>query len=247
MIDCHCHIYHKDFEKFGGAKGVVERARQAGVKHVINASIKMEEAKENLILREKFFPFVQILAGLAPHHASSHFHELEDHLTFIEENRNLIVGLGEIGMDFFHFQDSENWSIQEKVFRAQLQLAEAYDLPVVIHSRKAEAKCLEILNDFKVRVVMHCFFVPKLAEQVVAKGYMVSIPTLKSKDVKKTIAKTPLEQLVCETDSPWLWDPWPNEPKNVKFSYEEVARVKELGFEKVEEKVDENAKNFFKL
>jgi len=248
MIDCHCHLDHVDYKKLeGGVDGVVQRAKSAGLKFVISASTNFKAAEDNLILREKFFPFVQVLAGLSPHHSIEEIEKLEDHLKFISANKSKIVGIGEIGLDFHHFHKEEEWNIQKKAFLAQLQVAETYDLPVIIHSRKAEKECLDILGNFKVRVMLHCFSTHQLAEGAVAKKYFISIPTLKSKGIEKSVKKAPLENILCETDAPWLWPTWPSEPANVKFSYETVAKAKKLSFEEVERKIDENAIGLFGL
>ena len=102
------------------------------------------------------------------------------------------------------------------------------------------------MKNFKIRAVMHCFLKHQVLDEVLKAKYKVSLPTLKSKNRVKLIKRTPLEDLFCETDSPFLWK-GRNEPANVREVYEDVAKHKKISFDKVEEKIDSNVSEFYKF
>ncbi|MFA6049124.1 MAG: TatD family hydrolase [Candidatus Micrarchaeia archaeon] len=247
MIDAHCHLDHVDFDS--DRKEAVQRARDAGVKAVINAGNNPADNRKVLALREEFGPsFFKCVLSLSPHYAPGAGEGvLEGELRFIEANRAKIVGIGETGLDYFHFAKEREREAQKKAFESFLQLAETLDLPVVIHSRDAEAACLEILGRYKCRVMLHCFLKPAFLETAVARGYAVSLPTLKSKARVKIAKKAPLGRIFCETDSPFLWREGRNEPAHVRESYEAVAEARKTGFAAAEEQIDAGVASFFNL
>ncbi len=244
MIDSHCHLEHPRFE--GELKGVVKRARAAGVGLAVTAGSNLANNRRALELSGLYPGFVKCVIGLSPHNAGE---DLEENLGFlranIKANKNKITGIGEIGLDYHYFKKSWERERQGKVFEAQLVLAEELGLPVVIHSREAEEDVFQALSGFGGRVVMHCFMKPKWVPECVKRNYLVSVPTVKCAARVKTIKTTPLELLLCETDSPFLWR-GRNEPANVKEVYGEVARVKGMDFNKVVEQVYSNAAGVFR-
>ncbi len=246
MFDAHCHLDHKDFD--ADRAEAVARAKEAGVRAAINAGNNPSDNRKVLQLREEFgYSFFKCVLSLSPHYApSAGDGVLEGELRFIESNKGKIVGIGETGLDFFHFSEEKDRAIQRKAFEGFLQLAETLDLPVVIHSRDAEKECFEVLAQYKCRVVLHCFLKPAFLQEALARGYFVSLPTLKSKAREKIAKKAPLSSILCETDSPYLWQGGRNEPAHVRESYEAVAKARQLPFEKVAEEIDANVESLFK-
>jgi len=246
MFDAHCHLEHKDFDADRDA--AVQRAKDAGVKAAVNAGNNPSDNRKLLALREEFGrSFFKCVLSLSPHYApSAQEGVLEEELRFIESNKGKIAGIGETGLDFFHFHDELERSLQKKAFEGFLQLAESLDLPVVIHSRNAEKECFEILAGYRCRVVLHCFLKPAFLQEALSKGYFVSLPTLKSKAREKIAKKAPLSSLLCETDSPYLWQGGRNEPANVAESYAAVAGAVKMPLEKVAEEIDANVESLFK-
>ncbi len=247
MIDAHCHLDHKDFDV--DRKAVVERAKAAGVKAVVNAGNIPSDNRKVLAMREEFgYSFFKCVLSVSPHFApSAPEGALEDELSFIEANRHKVVGLGETGLDYFHFSEERDKLAQKKAFEAFLQLGEAYDLPAVIHSRDAEQECFDLLGKYKCRVMLHCFLKPQFLQLALERGYKLSLPTLKSKAREKIAKKAPIGALFCETDSPYLWRDGRNEPAHVKEAYEEVAEAKKIPFGEAELQLDESVSAFFDL
>lgn len=241
FLDNHCHLEHemleKDFEE------VVGKALRNKVTHAINAGSSISNNRKILELRKRRPEFLKVVLGTSPHDAQNC--NLEEEVGFVEKNLHEIVGIGEIGLDYHHFSGEEERKRQQVVFESFLQLAEARDLPVQLHSRKAETRVLETLSKYRVRAVLHCFLVPEIWEKARKLGCIASLPTLKSKNRVKLIKSTALEELLCETDSPFLWKDGRNEPSNVVEVYEEIAAVKKIPLEEIAEAIRSNARSLY--
>jgi len=246
FVDAHCHLLHKRFAS--DLPQVLERAQQAGVLRVYCASGALADDVAVLELAGRHPKFVFPVIGASPHEAATMSEdELEQELVLIEQNAARVAAIGEIGFEFHYFVEEEERRAQHKAFRAQLELAESLDKPVVIHSREASAHTLAELASFKGKVMLHCCSDSLLAASAVKRGWLVSQPTLKSRNREKIIEATPLEQLCCETDAPFLAPVRGerNEPANVRLAYEEVARIKKKELQEVSLKIFENIKKFF--
>jgi TatD DNase family protein len=140
---------------------------------------------------------------------------------------------------------------QKRNFQKIIDVALELDKPLIVHSRKAEAEAVEMLEKNKVKkVVMHCFngnF--KLIERIVKNGWKLTIPTnvKNSEHFQQVIARIPLENLLCETDSPFLHPDKlrDNEPANVIESYKKIAEMKNLELSEVEKIIEKNFKELF--
>ncbi|MCX6767935.1 MAG: TatD family hydrolase [Candidatus Micrarchaeota archaeon] len=242
LVDAHCHLEHP---RFGNEAGkVVERAKAAGLGFAVTAGSNFSNNQKALGLCRDYPDFLKCVIGLSPHDANAE--ELEENLRLIKSNKGAIAGIGEIGLEYHHFKTHEERSKQRAVFAAQLALAGDLGLPVAVHSREAEKDVFDALKSFTGRVMMHCFIKPEWAGECAARGYLVSIPTVKCREREEMIRKMPLEQLLCETDSPFLWQGGRNEPANVREAYGEIARVKGVDFNKVAEVVYSSANAVFR-
>ena len=150
-----------------------------------------------------------------------------------------ILAVGEIGLDYFY--DNADRNVQRQVFENQLQIASDLDLPVVIHSREADDDTMAILANFentlKKRGVIHSFTSgPELAQYAIDQGFYLGFNGIctfnKAQNVRDIIAMTPLENIILETDAPYL-TPVPyrgkeNAPFYLPFVAEKVAEVKDI-------------------
>ncbi len=246
FIDSHCHLVHDAYTR---PQDYVQRAKDAGlVAALVNTGMKADHAGV-LKLCEANKGFLFAVIGVSPYDAvTMSKEELELHLSYIEKHRRDIVAIGEIGLDFHHFTKKEDFQAQERVFRAQLELAKQLDLPVVMHTRKAERESFEIFKEYKINGMLHCFFLHEVAvEAIKTPGVLVSLPTLKNKDRDRIIRDVPLDRLVCETDSPYLWPVFPSEPLNVIEVYDRIASKKQVSLGEVKRQVFQNVNSFFKL
>ncbi len=243
MIDAHCHLTHGKFD--ADRHTVIERARKA-LKAVVEAGGNIEQNERALGLMHMHKGFIHSVIGLSPHFVNVANVPLE--FEMIERNADDILAIGEIGLEYHYFPEEKIRERQRQVFREQLMLAEKLQLPVVIHCREAWDDLLMILADFpQQKVMLHFFNKPKLLEHALKRGYWISIATLKSKDLDKIIKDAPLNSLLAETDSPYLWSEGRNEPANVVSVYERIARIKGMPQEQVQMAIMANASKFFEI
>ncbi len=245
-VDSHCHLTHLKFA--GETAAVIKRALAANVKRMYVTGGMLGHDEDVLKLCAKYSDYLRPVIGISPHDANKlSYGEKEALFDLIEKNSKKLAGIGEVGLDFHYFKTPEEQAKQIKLFKEEIELARTLDLPIIIHSRKAEEKCLDILEEVKYfDFAMHCFIVKQSADRVVNLGGKISLPTIKSKERKYIMKHFKIENFLCETDSPYLWQKGRNEPANVVEVYEEIAKQKEIGVEKVEQSVFENVEAFFR-
>jgi len=173
--------------------------------------------------------------------------EFQKEMKFITINKDNIVAIGEIGIDGGY----KELSRQKELFIGQLKLAEKLGKTVIIHSRGAEEEAINILEKFKLNVVMHCFCgSKKLVNRILENKWFISIPAnvVFNEQFQRNVRVFPIEQLLCETDSPFLHPvkgKRNNTPLNVVRSYMKIAAIKKLNISEVEKQLEENFKKLF--
>jgi TatD DNase family protein len=213
VIDAHAHTWSREFE--GDHPALMERAWAAGLAAVVEVGVDTDTSRRCLELARRD-PRVRAVAGLHPHEAQ-HLERERDGLRALVAGGGF-VGVGEIGLDFY--RNLSPPEAQEAAFRWQLDLARAASLPVVIHSRDADAETFAVLDAWARHAgrylgpdraigMMHCFAGDlALAERYVALGFVISVPgtvTYPSNTRGQEVACTiPLSAMVLETDCPYL-------------------------------------------
>jgi TatD DNase family protein len=258
MTDSHCHIAGKEFA--GDLDAVVERARAAGVSRalvILAAEDDEEIARTATVLAA--WPECRFAVGVHPHHAkvfASNPQGAADTLAARLDSLPAARAIGEIGLDY-HYDFSPR-EAQHEVFRAQIRLALERDLPVVIHTREAEADTLKILHEEgqgKLRGVFHCFTGDQAAaDRALATGFLLSIPGVatfpKAESLRQAAAAAPSDRLLVETDSPYL-APIPyrgkrNEPAYVARVVEQLATVRGVTPDAIGHETDRNFARLFR-
>ena len=169
-------------------------------------------------------------------------------LILLKKNKNNIVSIGEIGLDK-SIKDC-NIKKQIKVFKKVLSLAEEINKPVILHSRKAEEECIDILETFKTKNIMHCFTGNfKLVKRIQNNDWFFSIPTniVRLLHFQKIVEQTSTSQLLTETDSPYL-SPFKekrNEPSFVVETIKKISEIKKLEQEEVKKLIYMNFQKTF--
>lgn len=226
-------------------------------------AVDLETSISSIELSKKYKGIVFGCVGIHPTDGWMYRNNVDQTIKELEkiivENREHIICLGEIGLDYYTiFRGSEiDKPFQQEMFRKQLELAVKYDLPINIHNRESENDLLDILKDYQLKKVMiHCFSANKeLALKYLERGYYLSIPGIvtfkNAKDLQEAVKIIPLEKMVVETDCPFL-TPVPyrgqtNKPQYVKYVAKEIAKLKGLDEEFVEKQLLENAINFFEI
>ena len=242
-IDSHCHLY---FDQFGEDRyEVLERAKDE-LDFVVVAGCDPETNLKALELEKENPDIIKGNMGIHPTYTSA-FDKLDEVKNQIREHDP--VAIGEIGLDHHHVKKEELRERQEDVFREMLSLAEELQKPVVVHSREAEHRCVEIIDEYDLPdVMLHCFNgEPELAEEAVKKGYMIGVTTqiLYSSRVKEILEQIPLENILLETDAPFLYPDGRNEPVKVLESAEQISELKDIDYSVVVEEMCKSSKRFF--
>jgi TatD DNase family protein len=247
FIDCHCHL---DYFNEKELDEIISDCRKKDVKLIITNGTNPKTNRRALEISEEY-PEVRLALGLYPLEAlGMNWRQVEREFKFIKENSDKLIAIGEIGMDFKDSTEKEK-ELQKKVFKNILLIARKLDIPVLIHSRKAEEECIKILEKLRIKkVMMHCFSGRKnLITRVVENGWYLSIPTCvtKSEHFQNMIKIVPVDNLLCETDSPFMHPEksGDNNPSNVVESYKKISEIKSLGLKEVEEKIEKNFEKLF--
>ncbi len=255
LVDIHCHLNQESFKD--NIQEVIERAKKAGVKAIIVSGTNPLANKQVLEMK-KIDPIVKVSLGLHPIDALGLSEgetgipkpegkvNLEKEFKFIEDNKDQIIAVGEIGLDYYW--DKEHHEEQQEVFRKVLRLAVKLNKPVIIHTWAGEEDCLDILEEEvkdKVPVVLHCFGGRKsLVTRAKELGYYFSVPpsTVRTSNFNTLIKKVPIEQLLTETDAPWqsLIKGEINEPMYVLETVRKIAEIKEISVEEAADKIWQN-------
>lgn len=223
-FDIHAHV-----DKLSDASQAISDARAAGLKLILNQGLDPASNRESLALAKRY-DIVEAALGLYPNDAIKlSSEELEAELSFIKDQRPLAIG--EVGLDY-HWDD-EHQDEMKAVFVRVLRLAKAIERPVIIHSRKAEADVVDLLEEYSsVRADLHCFSGKlSLAKKAASRGAYFSIPAnvVRSTHFQRLVEELPMSRLLTETDSPYLSpDDAENQPANVVGAVEVIARIKGL-------------------
>lgn len=251
--DTHTHIYDEAFDADRGE--MIARALEAGVDRIFLPAID-SGSHEKLLEVVATNPSVCFpMMGLHPTSVDYNFHqELEVVSAYLERTDMKFYAVGEIGVDLYW--DKTHEAEQLEVFRVQLHMASFHQLPVVIHTRNAMDKVLDILEKEQIpglRGIFHCFSgSPEQARRATKSGFLLGIGgvvTYKSSGLQQVVAVTGLEHLVLETDAPWL-PPVPhrghrNEPAYLPLIAAAVAWIKGTTPEEVARQTSGNALTLF--
>jgi TatD DNase family protein len=248
MIDVHCHLEH---EKFRNNKEIIQSFRKY-LKAIITSSPHPKDFEYTLNLKKEFEGFVFSCVGLHPEYIEEFSEETLDNFEeFVKTNKNDIISIGEIGLDYFWIKDEKLREKQKWLFEKLIEFAKSVSKPITVHIRDAYEDALKILESIDYQKVhLHMFGGDKFLDKVLANEWKISVGPilLRSKTHKKIVKKLPLERIMLETDSPWIKiDGKESVPTDVKIVAEKIAEVKNVSLEEVERKTDENAISLFKL
>lgn len=246
LFDVHCHLGFPEFDR--DRNQVVERALDGGIA-VINSSVSPEEVIKALEISSSYKNVYWTL-GLSASETNSK--KVDETISAIGENKNRIIGIGEIGLDYYWVKEERLRHAERENFGRFIELSGELDLPLVVHSRNAEEDCIDMLEEHGKNALMHCFSgTIEQARRALKLGCLISIPTniVYSKQKQELAKELPLKSIVLETDAPYL-APTPktrNEPVNIKISAGKIAEIRGVDLEEVAEKTTENALRFFRI
>ncbi|MDA9731570.1 TatD family hydrolase [Candidatus Pelagibacter sp.] len=251
MIDSHCHLDQEPL--LDNLKDVLKRSKEVGLTKLLTICTTIEsfESILNLIKKDDmiFGTF-----GIHPHETSKNIVDHKDIIENVNKDKK-IIGVGETGLDYYYNNSDKKSQIRS--FEEHINAALDLNIPLIVHSRNAEKETFDILKDFKSRnlkILMHCFTGSKeFAKKLLSLNSYFSasgIITFKnSVDLQETFKFLPLENLLIETDSPFL-APVPNrgkknEPSFIKFTAEKLAQLKNISDQELIQKTTQNFDKLF--
>lgn len=251
LVDSHCHLDFPDLAE--DLDDVVARAHRAGVGHMLTICTHVTRF-ERVLATARRFDSVDCTVGIHPHEAGREPETSAETLMALAQDPK-VVGFGETGLDYFYEHSPRE--AQQRSFREHLRAAREADLPVIVHTRDADADTARILREEydrgPFRGLIHCFSSgPELAETAVEMGLAVSISGIvtfkKAEALRETVRAIPLDHLLVETDAPYL-APVPkrgkrNEPAFTVHTAAVVAEVKGIT---AEELATATTDTFFRL
>lgn len=253
IFDTHAHYNDQAFDE--DREKLIQSLPENGIGLVVNIGASLESTAESIKLTETY-PYFYASAGVHPSETA----ELNDqNLARLKEytNQKKVVAVGEIGLDYYW--DEPDREIQKVWFERQMEMAREINLPVIVHSRDAAKDTLDMMKAARageIGGVIHCFsYGVEMAREFLNMDFYLGIGgvlTFKNaKKLKEVAEYTPLDRIVLETDCPYM-APTPNRGKrnsslNLPYVVEELARIKGLTVEEIEQATFENGKNLYRL
>lgn len=247
FIDTHCHIfseYYDDIDK------VISECRDNNIdKIIVNGS----NIKSNIGVMELANKYDIVYAAIGFHPTELDDFK-EEYFRFLEENINnsKVVAIGEIGLDYHY--DNTDKEKQIMVFRRQLDIANKYNKPIIVHSRDSIQDTYNILKQYKVKGSIHCFSGSvEMAREFIKLGYKLGIGGIitykNAKTIKEVVRDIDLSYILLETDSPYL-TPSPykgesNSPKYIPLIAEAIADIKDVSIVDISRVTTANAEAIF--
>lgn len=247
FIDVHCHLdsnYYNDIDK------VINNAKKNNVNKLIYNGCNKKSNKEVIRLINKY----DSVYGAVGYHPTELDDVNEKDYELLESllSNKKIVAIGEIGLDY-HYPDT-NKEKQKYAFRRQLELAEKYNIPVIVHSRDAIQDTFDIMSEYNIKGVIHCFSGSvEMAKEFIKKGFLISVGGIitfkNAKNIIEVIKNIDLSYILLETDSPYL-TPEPfrkeqNEPMYIPIIASKIADILNVSIEEVSSKTTDNVKRLF--
>lgn len=252
IIDTHTHLYDEESIELQDAH--INRAIQAGVHKLYMPNCDSSTIEGMMGIAQRFPDNCFPMMGLHPCYVKENY---KDELAIVEEQlaKNKFSAIGEIGLDFYW--DKTFAHEQKLAFEQQIDWALAYDLPIVIHSRSSTQECLDIVKrkqNGKLVAIFHCFSgTPEQAQRVAGLGGYIGIGgvvTFKTSNLPEVLRAVSLENVVLETDAPYL-APVPYRGKRNESTYlpliaQRIADVYEMPLEAIEKATTANAEKIFR-
>lgn len=247
FIDVHCHLdsnYYNDIDK------VINNAKKNNVNKLIYNGCNKKSNKEVIKLINKY----DSVYGAVGYHPTELDDVNEKDYELLESllSNKKIVAIGEIGLDY-HYPDT-NKEKQKYAFRRQLELADKHNIPVIVHSRDAIQDTFDIMSEYNIKGVIHCFSGSvEMAKEFIKKGFLISVGGIitfkNAKNIIEVIKNIDLSYILLETDSPYL-TPEPfrkeqNEPMYIPIIASKIADILNVSIEEVSSKTTDNAKRLF--
>ena len=250
LFDSHCHYNDEKFDI--DRNNLIKENIEKGITKSVVAGYSIKSSEKAVQIAEKYPNNLYAIVGISP----NDIEEIDyDKIKKLALNKN-VVGIGEIGLDFYW--NKENKNLQKQVFINQINIANELNLPIIIHSREALMDTLEILktNNVNKKGIFHCCPLNiELIKEAIKLGYYISfsgnITFKNSKNAYDCVKYVPLEKILIETDSPYMTpEPYRGKRNNSSLVYyvaKKVAEIKEVSLEEIAKITYNNTKNIFEI
>jgi TatD DNase family protein len=246
LVDVHTHLTDEYFND--KLDKIINNAKRNNLVCIISNGVNYIDNKRVLELSKRY-DIIKSSLGFFPYDIiDSNEDEIQENLEFIKKNKNRIIAIGEVGLDLDHNKEITK---QREVFLKIIDLAMEINKPLIIHSRKAERECINILKEFGFKkALFHSFSGNfKLINEIEKNNWMISIPcnVVRSKHFQNIVKTFNLNQILTETDAPCL-SPYKdkmNEPSFIVETIKIISKIKNLEKEEVEKIIFKNFQNFF--
>jgi len=261
LVDVHAHLDLEGYDIYGGVDKLIDECASNGVKIIVTNGTDIQSNRKILEIAKKH-SIVKIAFGIYPTHCLEMIEEgkekeFNEELIFIEDNikNKKCVAVGEVGLEYSEIKDLNDSKkrIQKDCLKKFIHIAKKHNVPIIVHSRGAELEVVELLEEEGMKnhkVIMHCFSGRKhLVQRIRDNKWYFSIPCNvdRSLHFQQIVKDTPIEQLLTETDSPYL-SPIPgkiNRPDNVKHTIIKIAEFKGMTPEETSNIVYANYQKLF--
>ena len=255
IIDSHCHLDYSNL--YDQLDDVVKRAEHNQVKYLLTICTTLESFKRIKLIVEKYKNIYGTF-GIHPHESKKYINIDSKFIFDLKSKYKKIIGIGETGLDFYYNHSDKK--IQKKSFVEHISAASQLNIPIIVHSRNAEIDTYEILKsekkNSKLKILIHCFtgsndFAKKLIDINCYISVSGIITFKNSTELADTVSSIPIENLLVETDSPYL-APLPyrgksNEPSYIVHTVEKLSQIKNVSKEYVMRNTTNNFKTLFGL
>jgi TatD DNase family protein len=252
LIDAHIHL--SEAEYVGHIDELIADAKNSGVTALVTNSLDLASCKNDIKLSQQYPNLVYPALGIHPWNVNVlKENELQETIDYIQTQKGKVVAIGEIGLDYKY---ESTWEQQLTVFDKMLRLAEIMELPVIIHSRGTTDKIVEMLPSYRLnKVLLHWFSHPLTAlAKAIDNGYFITEgpPATYSNGIREVVEKTPLTNLLTETDGPVTYWKQPyngqlTKPSHIRCVVDAVADIKKISVEEVAEQIVQNFEVFFNI
>ena len=255
IADSHCHLDHSNL--YDQLDDVVKRAEYNQVKYLLTICTTLESFEKIKLIIVKYKNIYGTF-GIHPHESKKYTNIDSKFIYNLKNKYKKIIGIGETGLDF-HYNHSDK-KIQKKSFVEHIAAASQLNIPVIVHSRNAETDTYEILKSEKknsnLKVLIHCFTGSKgFAKKLIDINCYISVSGIitfkNSTELADTVSSIPIENLLVETDSPYL-APLPyrgksNEPSYIVHTVEKLSQIKNVSKQSVMSNTTNNFRKLFNL
>jgi len=240
LVDVHAHLDHRLIYP-DKIDEIIDNSRKNNVKAIITNGVNPETNRITLELAKKYKDIVKAALGIYPIDAlkaemrrgdyplKENDFDFDEELSFIEANKNKIVAVGEIGLDYCW--DSAQHKEQQDNFRKLIELAGRIKKPIIVHSRKAEQDTVDILEQYKLKkIIMHCFSGSSaLVKRIQDNNWYFSIPCniVRSEQFQRIAKTTDISRILTETDAPFL-SPFRDKMSEPSFIIETIKKIAEI-------------------